>query len=182
MSGLHYNDAVSTAFKRLFAFISGANSERVPIPMTAPVVVRVTPGPGPYCGTDFTVGFFVPAAFQQAPPTPSDPAVTITTMGAATFAVASYPGWAEEQKVLAVATQLGAALQAEGVAFTSTHFFTAGYDSPFRLFDRHNEVLFQLAAQPSDDAPQQLGEGLPPTARLSSAAATTTAAAHTGTS
>jgi len=32
------------------------------------------------------------------------------------------------------------ALDAQGVEFDDTHFFFAGYDPPFRLRDRHNEV------------------------------------------
>ena len=54
--------------------------------------------------------------------------------------VASYGGWNSERKLIEHAADLRAMLDDAGVAVESTHYYTAGYDSPFRLLNRHNEV------------------------------------------
>ena len=43
------------------------------------------------------------------------------------------------------------ALDAEGVEYEDEHFYTAGYDPPFRLQGRHNEVWF-VASEDEDSA------------------------------
>ncbi len=44
----------------LFEYISGANKEGATINMTAPVLMKVLPGDGPFCQNNFTVSFYVP--------------------------------------------------------------------------------------------------------------------------
>jgi len=52
------------------------------------------------------------------------------------------------------------ALLDAGYAINTDHFYTAGYDSPFRLTNRHNEVwiLAQKPASRSSGRQQQQGE------------------------
>ena len=75
------------AFQKLFLFITGANSESVEIPMTAPVTfrwksvrwkinspillsiiikksLRIVPGEGPNCSSSVTMSFLVPGYLQ----------------------------------------------------------------------------------------------------------------------
>ncbi|KAF8056126.1 COG6 [Scenedesmus sp. PABB004] len=139
VSGVGYDKAVATGFWRLFKYISGANVEQTKIEMTAPVTVRVTPGAGPACENNYTISFFVPSAFQAKPPTPSAPEVFIEPRAALKVYVRSFGGWATGATYLAAAASLTAALEDAGRAFDGSHFFTAGYDSPFRLRARHNE-------------------------------------------
>jgi len=41
------------------------------------------------------------------------------------------------------AVALGDALTKDGITdFETKYYFTAGYDAPFKLFNRHNEVWF----------------------------------------
>lgn len=54
--------------------------------------------------------------------------------------VASYGGYASDKDILAHARSLVEKLEAAGKAYKSEHYFSAGYDSPFRLIGRHNEV------------------------------------------
>jgi hypothetical protein len=44
----------------LFNYIEGANADKAKIPMTAPVLMRITPGEGPFCKSNFTMGFYLP--------------------------------------------------------------------------------------------------------------------------
>ena len=56
-----------------------------------------------------------------------------------------FSGYASEEKLLAAAAKLGAALEADGIEFQRDQFFFAGYDSPFRVFGRHNEVWYMAS-------------------------------------
>jgi len=40
------------------------------------------------------------------------------------------------------AAALGAALEKDGLLFYKEMYWTAGYDAPFKVFNRHNEVWF----------------------------------------
>ena len=150
VTGLEYDAGVSAGFRRLFAYISGANEAQVKVPMTAPVRVRVTPGAGPFCKSNFTVSFFVPfvkgePGTQIDAPKPTDPEVfEETDLPALTVYARSFPGWADEKTLLAESQTLGAALHRDGKGGggEKSSFFFAGYDSPFRVFGRHNEVWY----------------------------------------
>lgn len=145
-----YDSSVATGFWRLFKYISGNNKEGVKVEMAAPVTVgvRVLAGQGPACKDQFTVSFFIPDAHQDAPPTPSDDAVFIETRPALDVYVTSFGGWAKGSTYLSKAQEASKALEGAGLAIDDKFFFTAGYDSPFRLTGRHNEVWLPAAADP----------------------------------
>ena len=140
VSGISYDQAVGTGFMRLFKYISGDNMGEVKIAMTAPVLVEVLPGPGPTCGTDFTISFYSPT---PNPPEPSSKLVYVESGEAARYYVLSYGGWATEKEVLKRAKELADDLISLGRSFDDSTFVTAGYDSPFRLLHRHNEIAFR---------------------------------------
>lgn len=140
IEGYGYDKAVKTAFWRLFKYIGGANDQKQKIKMTAPVRVTVQPSDGPYCKSNFTISFFVPEKYQMQPPTPSAEDVFIEDSEAFTAYVASYGGWNSEEKVVKHASELFELLNKQGVEVESDKYYTAGYDSPFRLMNRHNEI------------------------------------------
>merc|ERR1712157_243237 len=144
VTGKNLDKAMSEAFMRLFRYISGENEEEQKIPMTVPVLTTVTPGAGPFCEENFTIHFYVPKEFQDNPPKPLDPRVENIVLPPVTVAVASYPGWSDEKEVVSNGKALFEALRSANIPFESETFFTAGYDSPFRLIDRHNEVWVKL--------------------------------------
>lgn len=146
LADVKYEDALHKGFMRLFSYISGANEDSAKIDMTAPVKVELTPGQGPFCKSSFKVSFFVPFVHQASPPVPTNPNVFIEEMPASEFYVMSYGGWSSESKVLDAAAQIVFNLKTQGYGFNATTFFFAGYDSPFRIIFRHNEVWI-----PADD-------------------------------
>jgi len=150
VTGKSMDKAGSEAFMRLFRYISGANEKKQKIEMTVPVLASVIPGQGPFCEENFTYHFYLPRQFQNDPPKPTDPTVSNSKMPPMTVAVSSYSGWSDETKVIAHGSELFEQLKENGVNFDSDKFFWAGYDSPFRLIDRHNEVWATLSS--SNDA------------------------------
>ncbi|CAL8468672.1 g8212 [Coccomyxa elongata] len=141
IDGYLYSASVVQGFKRLFDYISGANEPEVKVEMTAPVVTKVEHGEGPFCKSNFTVSFFVPFADQDKTPKPSSKNVFIQSTPSATFFVSSYGGFGvDDITVSAKAADLAKKLQERGEKFQEGVFWTAGYDPPFRLQHRHNEI------------------------------------------
>ena len=80
---------------------------------------------------------------QDDPPKPSNEDVYIEHTPAFTAYVISYGGWQTKDKFLEHATQLYSTLEEKGIDVREDMYYTAGYDSPFRLLNRHNEVRFR---------------------------------------
>jgi len=81
---------------------------------------------------------------------PDDPRVTNVVLDAMDVAVMSFPGWMNEKEAISHGRDLFEDLKEDNVAFNPDMFYTAGYDSPFRLTDRHNEVWAKIQGSASD--------------------------------
>ena len=155
VSGVSLDDAENVGFDRLFDYISGANKAGATINMTSPVLNRVVPGAGPNCNSTFIISFFTPFAYQKGgdkaaagPPVPTaDSDVYVGTIGPLTVAVSEFGGFATQAELIARAARLTSEVEAaDGLKPTAEmpggddSWFFAGYDPPFRLTGRHNEV------------------------------------------
>ncbi|CAH1788940.1 unnamed protein product [Owenia fusiformis] len=139
---MDYDKAGSLGFRRLFNYISGNNAANAKIPMTAPVLGTIIPGQGPACESNFTTSFYQPFNMQKSGgPAPTDKDVYLQVLPKVTMFVRSFSGYATEMDFLNQASMLAAAINNPN-AFRSDMYYTAGYDSPFRFLDRHNEILF----------------------------------------
>lgn len=108
--------------------------------MTAPVATRVVPGAGPNCESQFTISFYIPPKHQADPPKPKSSNVFIEDFPEMTMYTSGFGGFANDEKWIAEARQLSEKLTNKDIH--SEFYFTAGYDSPFKLFNRLNEVWF----------------------------------------
>ncbi|XP_062608972.1 heme-binding protein 2-like [Saccostrea cucullata] len=126
-------------FDKLFYYISGNNSAHSKIPMTAPVLREVFHGPGPACESTFLTHFMIPFSLQQNTPTPTDPTVYIRDLPAMQVFVRSFGGKATPDDYMnelqTLADQIGTTAR-----FENAFYFFSGYDSPYKVTDRHNEV------------------------------------------
>merc|ERR1711916_24259 len=144
ITGIDYQSSVSKGFMSNFAYISGSNSAGQKIEMTSPVMVKIIPGQGPNCNSTFQISFFMPAAQRDNPPMPTAENSFIQHTPTFKVAVIQYGGFANKwSTVQPKAQQLAEDLQAAGTEFDPT-VMTAGYDPPFRVINRHNEVWYAL--------------------------------------
>nr|XP_034964767.1 heme-binding protein 2 isoform X1 [Zootoca vivipara] len=135
-----WDSAINTGFTKLFNYIKGKNEKGVKIDMTAPVTCYVQPGAGPFCESTTTVSFYVPPQHQANPPKPSEADVFIEMRPAITVFVRSFGGFANAKKNQDEILALAESLKRDGKTFQEKVYYTAGYDSPFKLLNRHNEV------------------------------------------
>ncbi len=70
--------------------------------------------------------------------------MTNVELDAMDVAVLSFPGWMNEKEAISHGRELFEDLKDDNVSFNADTFFTSGYDSPFHLTDRHNEVWAQI--------------------------------------
>lgn len=148
VEGNQLNVALNVGFERLFAYISGANALNTSIPMTTPVLAYVQPGAGPNCNSTFTVSFFVPYEYQttDGPPKPTSEDVFIESIGPLNVAVSEFDGYAVQTEIIAKTVELEKEVESSSDIQLDTSedvvdtWWFAGYDPPFRLNNRHNEV------------------------------------------
>lgn len=148
-----FEDASGVAFRRLFNYISGDNTRRDKIAMTAPVsqkpepekIAMTSPVGQRAAGQGWAVSFMMPASYtMETIPVPDDPAVVLREIPAYRAAAVRYSGgWSEER----YADHL-ALLQAwieENQLETAGEPVWARYDAPFTpWFMRRNEILVAL--------------------------------------
>ncbi|XP_064179385.1 heme-binding protein 2 [Anguilla rostrata] len=163
----------TVAFRRLFKYIAGANEEGVVVNMTAPVLLKIPEEKRKWKATVYTLSFLLPSVYQESPPKPTNEKVYFTDMPDMTVYVRSYGGW-----ILSVTSGLQAHLLREDLkavqaSYNSTYNYAVGYDSPMKLFHRHNEVWYITEGEPVCTFPQ------PPTSEVPQITTTNTTTGNT---
>lgn len=139
--------AQSRGFQRLFKYISGGNSRGEKMDMTAPVSMRMSPsGEGSY-----TVSFYLPPEYQKRVPKPGDDAVYIEKRPSFVATVQSFGGWAWEKKLHGMAKDIYSKMEKHGVPADDSAFYFAGFNPPYQIFHRHNEVWVPWKKAPTPD-------------------------------
>ncbi|XP_068234272.1 heme-binding protein 2-like [Palaemon carinicauda] len=149
--GTEYNELVSPMFRKLFNYISGRNEPNIRIDMTSPVTTFVEPGPGPTCQSTFTMGFLIPEEHQEDPPPSGDNTIFFESRPEMVVLTRRFGGYASDEAIIKEAKELAEEIQAQnepGVNYEQ--YYIAGYDPPFKLFGRRNEIWF--VKTPSQDA------------------------------
>ncbi|XP_038127100.1 heme-binding protein 2 [Cyprinodon tularosa] len=147
LSGMQSEECIKTGFRKLFNYIQGNNQNKAKVEMTAPVTCRVVPGAGPACESQFTVSFYIPDEHQANPPEPSDSDVFMEERKEFTAYVRTYGGFANENTRREELLKHLESLKRDGVEFVDKPYYTAGYDAPFKLTNRRNEVWILKKAE-----------------------------------
>jgi hypothetical protein len=139
-------DNTKSGFWKLFNYISGTNSTQEKISMTSPVVRSIS------AKTAFSsnenigkMSFYLGKKFQNGDaPSPIGENTYIEKVPFKKVAIISYGGYTSKEKELEHLKKLGDFLTNKGYKFSTDNYFTAGYDSPFKFWFRHNEVWVEL--------------------------------------
>ena len=139
-----FDDATQTGFERLFDYINGSNVDNQPIPMTCPVLDYVIKNGK---RDVYKISFYVPYDYQppnKGPPKPTNPDVFLEIIPEMTVGVRAFDGFANEQEDEQQVQVIEKSLDEDNLSYDSNNWFAAGYDPPFRVSNRHNEVWVQV--------------------------------------
>ena len=131
-----YKQNASNGFSKLGGYIFGANERNQKIAMTSPVSMSLGDNP--------SMGFMVPEAIsKEALPKPNQADITFKQEPQKTMAVITFSGWASDATIKEHKGILVSALKANDIKHTN-QFYCFGYNPPYDLFFRKNEVAVVL--------------------------------------
>lgn len=131
-----YDEHVSRGFRTLAGYIFGGNENNESIAMTSPVMMELD--------TPMVMSFMVPKERARTNmPKPKDPSIYFTEKPVVRMAAIRFGGWANEKKIQEYKNTLVRKLEAQGIAHTGKFAFL-GYNPPYRLINRRNEVVVEL--------------------------------------
>lgn len=144
--GEQYQEAETKAFMMLFDYISGKNSKHEKLPMAMPVLTKIHYDlKGPFNPTSLTVSFFIAFNYQAVAPAPTDSNIIIDKQSKFSVYVMSFGGYLKlSPDIRRKVKKLADALERDGLkdSYYNDYFYTAVYDTPYVLNDRHNEIWF----------------------------------------
>ena len=131
-----YKNSSSKGFSILAGYIFGGNERNEKISMTSPVTMSLE--------DSMTMMFMVPKELKKEKlPKPNQSLIEFKEEPAKIVAAISFNGWANDEKIEKYKQKLKSALDAEGIAYTNRFYFL-GYNAPYEVFNRKNEVIVEL--------------------------------------
>lgn len=148
--------AGNKAFQRLFRYISGANSSKEKVAMTAPVsqepkrekIAMTSPVGQQNVQGRWAVSFMMPSSYTlETLPEPEDPNISLRQVPAHRMAAVRYSGFWSQKRYLRYKKMLESWIQEKGLTIVGEPVW-ARYNPPFTLwFLRRNEILIPIAVQ-----------------------------------
>ncbi len=136
MDARTYSENSSKGFRTLAGYIFGGNDRQQKIAMTSPVVMEMD--------SDVTMKFLVPAQYTMDQlPKPSNAEVRFVTEQERTMAAITFGGFADDAKIKKYKDDLFQRLATAGIRHSDQWSFL-GYDPPFKLLGRKNEVVVEV--------------------------------------
>jgi hypothetical protein len=136
LSGNSFDQQGSNGFRTIAGYIFGGNDKNQKIAMTSPVVMSI--------GDSATMYFVMPKSYKQSDlPTPNSTQVKIMEESAKTLAVISYGGFSSDEKIENHRAKLAAILTKNNIK-TKGDFMYMGYNAPWDIIDRKNEVAIEV--------------------------------------
>ncbi len=134
-----FKDAASNGFSVLAGYIFGGNDKKEKIAMTSPVKMSIQ--------DSMTMLFMVPHKFKKETlPLPNDSNIEFKEEAEKTVAAIGFGGWANAKKIDRYKKDLRAALDAKDISY-SNRFFLLGYNAPYEVFNRKNEIIVELNSE-----------------------------------
>jgi hypothetical protein len=131
-----YKQASSKGFSILGGYIFGKNEKKEQISMTSPVAMTLE--------DKMTIQFLVPKKFtKESLPKPNNSSIKFVEVPERRVAAITFGGWANEEKIEKYKLQLIALLDKNQIKYTK-NFSILGYNPPYELLFRKNEIIVEL--------------------------------------
>ena len=132
-----YRDLSGNGFRKLAGYIFGDNESKTQISMTAPVHMDMN-------DTLSSMSFVMPSDYNMSNlPKPGNSDVTIKTTKDEYIAALRFGGFANDKNLAYHSEKLRMILLAEGIR-TYGNYRYLGYNPPFQLFGRRNEIIVSV--------------------------------------
>jgi len=118
-------------------YIFGGNEHKQKIAMTSPVIMNMS-------DKEASMSFVMPSQYQLAElPAPNSAAVSLVIQDSMRLAVLRFGGFSSDEKIAKHAQILTQVLQENNIRIKGPLLFM-GYNAPWDLINRRNEVAFQI--------------------------------------
>jgi hypothetical protein len=132
-----YRESSGSGFKSLAGYIFGGNEKKESIAMTSPVVMNLD--------ENVTMQFMIPGKYNLDDlPKPNNPDVKFKTEKEKFVATISFGGWSNDKKIADYTAKLKALLKENQITHLN-NFSYFGYNPPFQLINRRNEIVVEIA-------------------------------------
>ena len=136
LSDNSFDNQNSKGFRRIADYIFGGNEKNEKIAMTSPVAMEL--------GDTSKMMFMVPESYQlENLPTPNNSKIVFEKKEEKIMAAIQFSGWADDEKIEKYKLILINELEKEKL-LTNGKFTFLGYNAPFELTNRRNEVIVEL--------------------------------------
>lgn len=138
LSDSTYEASSSKGFRVLAGYIFGGNKTGEKIAMTSPVAMEI--------GDSTKMSFMVPSGYtSETLPKPDNANIFFEKKEGAVMAAIRFGGWANDERIEEYKQKLVALLKKEGITYTEK-FMYLGYDPPYAVINRRNEIVVELTA------------------------------------
>jgi hypothetical protein len=131
-----YKDVSGSGFRVLAGYIFGGNEENKSIAMTTPVAMEM--------GDTMRMKFIIPKEYEISDlPKPNDQNIQFESESEKIIAAITFGGWADDEKLAKKQQELTALLAEKGIEHTGKFVFL-GYNPPYQMTNRRNEMTVEL--------------------------------------
>lgn len=136
-----YKELSGPGFRKLAGYIFGGNETNTSIAMTSPVHMNISDSVS-------SMSFVMPSSYNQENlPKPNDPNVIISETKEEYVAVIRFAGYASDKDLIYYSDKLQKLLAEEGIT-SYGHARYLGYNPPFQLVNRRNEIIVSVNWKP----------------------------------
>jgi hypothetical protein len=131
-----YKETSYKGFRILANYIFGENDRNEKIAMTSPVTMQI--------GDSSKMMFMVPKGYEvEDLPDPKNKNIVFEKQEEKIMAAIQFGGWANDEKIEYYKNLLAKELDKQNIAYSNTFCFL-GYNPPYDVVDRLNEVVVEL--------------------------------------
>ena len=131
-----YREISGKGFGILAGYIFGGNEKKENISMTSPVTMEL--------GDSTKMKFMVPKGYtMNSLPEPNDKRIVFEQQNEKIIAAIQFDGWADNDKIEYYTEQLKSSLAKEHISHTNK-FSYLGYNPPYEVINRRNEIIVEL--------------------------------------